>query len=278
MRRKRGEKSNKRKEQTYVFSIFQSHSHEVVVAQSSIVVVGRINLVVSRGHQRDLGLGRLTLLAALVSRALLLHLLVAQCGQGAGDLLDVAARQILDQLLGEILGPQRILGLLRLRRQQRGQRGRQPGELVLGGGLEERHGRQVDGLRGVGRVADDHGLRGAAVAVQIDVAEQVLGVLEIRILLGAAQPGAFGGLVLVTLGVLGFFGLLSPGAPVLLYPLRLALLLCGGFGLRLGLGLCCLGLLLPLYFGVFGGIPRVEDLFQIGRIDQQSFVFDKRWF
>lgn len=42
--------------------------------------------------------------------------------------------------------------------------------------------------------------------------------------------------------------------------LGLGLLVGGGLGVRLGLDLGSLALLLALYLGVLGGIPRVEDL------------------
>lgn len=87
--------------------------------------------------------------------------------------------------------------------------------------------------------------------------------LEIGILLGAAQTGSLVGIVLLlAVGIL-LFGLLFALLLVFLYTLRLALLLCGSFGVGLSLGFGRFGCLFPLYFGVFSGVPGVEDLLSI---------------
>jgi hypothetical protein len=128
------------------------------------------------------------------------------------------------------------------------------GELVLGGGLEQRHGGQVDGLGRVGLVADDDGLGGTLVALGVDGAEEVLGVGEIGVLLGPAQTSAAFRVILAARLIIGA-GLLSSLLPVFLYPLGLGLLVCCGGGLGLGCGFFGLLGLLALYLGVFSGIP-----------------------
>jgi hypothetical protein len=85
-------------------------------------------------------------------------------------------------------------------------------------------------------------------------------VLEIGILLGAAQTFPLLVLILFTVTLL-LISLLFPLLLVLLYPLDLALLVCGCLSISLCLGFGGLGCLFPFYLGVFGGVPRVEDLF-----------------
>lgn len=65
-------------------------------------------------------------------------------------------------------------------------------ELGLGRGVEEREIRNVDGVVGVLGVDDDGGSDsgGLAVVADANVAEEVLGVLQVGILLGATQAFA----------------------------------------------------------------------------------------
>jgi hypothetical protein len=136
-------------------------------------------------------------------------------------------------------------------------------ELGLGAGVEEGQLGDVDSLVGVEGVDDDGGASGSGLAAGRNAAnasEEVLGVLEVGLLLGAAQTLALLSLVLIlgeftTSGELG-----GAGQPALLDALGLGLLI--GLCLSLGLSLCLLGLLglLALYLGVLGGIPGVEDL------------------
>jgi hypothetical protein len=139
-------------------------------------------------------------------------------------------------------------------RSQEGNEGIAQGvELVLGGGLEQRHGGQVDGLGRVGLVANDDGLGGTLIALGIDGAEEVFGVGEIGVLLCPAQTSAAVRLILAA-GLVGA-SFQSSLLPVFLYPLGLGLLVCCGFGLGLGGGFFGLLSLLALYLGVFTGIP-----------------------
>ena len=86
--------------------------------------------------------------------------------------------------------------------------------------------------------------------------------LKVGVLLCLAETGSPLGLVLVAFLIRVGIGLGLPRSLVFLYPLCLALLVCGGFSLSLGLGLRGLGGLFALYFGIFGSIPGVEDLVQ----------------
>lgn len=245
------------KEREHERSAGRFTSHEIVIIQIIPSIVIELGEILGRpGDQRDLGLGRLGLLVALLRLTLLLQLLVADGRQGAGDLLDVGAVQVLDQLLRKVHHPDRVLRLLGLRRQQRDEGVGEARELLLGRGLKERHRGEVDGVGRVGRVVDHDGL-GAAVTVQVDVLKQVLGVLEVRVLLRGAQPGAPCGLVLLLALLLLLLGEPSPpvGFLVLLYPLRLGLLLRRGLGLRLGFSRGGLRGLFPLYLGVLSGVP-----------------------
>lgn len=98
--------------------------------------------------------------------------------------------------------------------------------------------------------------------------------LEVRVLLGGAQPGAALRLVLVValVRVRGVGGALAPLQLVLFYALGFALLLGGGFGVGLGLGFGGLFGLFALDFGVFGCVPGVEDLFNINDYRQLSML------
>lgn len=134
-------------------------------------------------------------------------------------------------------------------------------ELGFGGGVEERQGVQVDGVVRVLAVDDDSSAsvgRGTA-SGNTDIAEQILGVLQIRFFLGTSKTRSALGLGLVVeLVSLGESG----GTLSLEFGDSLGLGLFVGSSLGLGLGLCfgSLLFLLTLDFGVFGGIPVVKDL------------------
>lgn len=73
-----------------------SSQQGIYVLAKGIVIVGAdISGVGTVGDQRGLGLGSLGLLASLVRSFLLLHLLVAQGSQSAGNLLDLVAGKVL---------------------------------------------------------------------------------------------------------------------------------------------------------------------------------------
>lgn len=95
--------------------------------------------------------------------------------------------------------------------------------------------------------------------------------LEVSILLGLAETGSPLGLVLIAVVRSLSIGICLPLGLLFLYPLCLALLVGGGFGFGLGLGLRCLSGLLALYFGIFGGVPGVENLVHSVRL------WGKRW-
>lgn len=237
-------------------------SHKIIIIQPITTVI-RIYYIVPRGNQRNFGFGSFSLLGSLVGCALLPHLFVAHGGQSTGNLLDFGARKFLDELLGEILSPQREVRFLRVSREQRNEGGGELGELVLSGGLEERHRREVDRLCRIRRITHNHGPGGSAVSVEVDVTEEILRVLEIRVLLRFAQARSSLRLVLVVFTVFAVFAGLGPSPPlflVLFYPLRLAFLIRRCLGLRFGFGRRGLGCLFPLYLGVFGGVPGIKNL------------------
>lgn len=210
--------------------------------------------------QRGLGLGRLALLPALVGRLLLLHLLVAKCGKGAGNLLDLVARQILGQLLGEFLQEQGVVRLLGAAGEDGAEDVAQLFKLQFRGRLEQRQGRDINRLGWIARV-DGNGAAGGrrlAPAADPDVSEQVFGVPQVGLLLGAAQALAALrlGLVVIAVFLVGVGAGLRALRLALGYPLGLALLVGGGFGLGLGLRFGGLLGLLALNLGIFGGIPR----------------------
>lgn len=84
--------------------------------------------------------------------------------------------------------------------------------------------------------------------------------LEVRVLFGCAQTSTLVGLILVTIRIICLLRGLLARLLVLCYPLRLALLVGGGFGIRFRFGFGGFGGLLTLYFAVFGGVPGVKDL------------------
>lgn len=234
--------------------------HEVIIAKVVVTIRVVVNLVVTGCNKRNLGLRSLGLLVTLVCGALLTHLLIADGGQSAGNLLDLLAGEFLHELAGEVLRPEGILRLLRVRGEQREEGIRQAGELILGGGLEQRHRGQIDGLGRVGAVADDDSLGRTTVTVHINVRKEIRGVLKVGVLLRPAQALAALGLSLVGVKVRVLLGLSPPLVTVLFYPLRLGLFARRRGSLGLGLSFRRLCRLLALYLRIFGRIPRVKDL------------------
>lgn len=186
-------------------------SHKVIITQIITIIRREISAARARNippnHNARLRLGRLALLPPFIRRLLLLQLLIPYGRQRARYLLDIPARQLLDELLREILSPHGILRLLRLGCQQRDQRVGQLCELRLGPRLEEGDGGEVYRFGRVGFVADDDGgfRNGGAGAVQVDVADEVLSVGEVCVLLCAPETCAHGGLVFVIIIVVVVF-------------------------------------------------------------------------
>ena len=135
-------------------------------------------------------------------------------------------------------------------------------KLTLSRGVEQRQRAQVDGVVGILGVDGDGGAGRCSLAAVADAdgAEEVLGVSQVGLNLGAAEALATLGLgLLLSIRVeLGFGS--SAGSLVLGDAIGLGLLVGLGLGEGLGLGLGSLALLLALYLGIFGGIPRVKDL------------------
>jgi hypothetical protein len=142
--------------------------------------------------------------------------------------------------------------------QQRHERVAHALELQLGLRVEEGQGGEIHRRARVLGVEDDSlrgGLR-AAVIADADAAEQVLGVLEIGLLLGAAQALAARALVLlVGRGVAVLLQQQLLGGDALGDALRLVLLVRGSLGVSLGLLRGGGGGLLALDLGVLGGVP-----------------------
>lgn len=84
--------------------------------------------------------------------------------------------------------------------------------------------------------------------------------LQVGVLLSAAQTITALGLGFVIVEIIAFLRLAPALVAVFLYPFGLGLLVGGGSGLGLGQGLFGLLCLLALYLRVFGGVPGVEDL------------------
>lgn len=150
--------------------------------------------------------------------------------------------------------------LLRVAADDGDQRVAQGLELGLGVGVEEGDGGEVDRVRGVRGVDDDCGAgRGSlASAADADASEEVLGVLQVGLLLGTAQAFALLGLGLVVARfIFAFFCAAGLLGQLFGNALRPGLLVRGGFSCCLGLGLLGLFGLLALDIGVFGGVPRV---------------------
>ena len=211
--------------------------------------------------ERGLGLGSLALPAALLGSLLLLELLVAERGQSRRNLLDLVALEVLGEALGELLEEEHVLRLGREPLDHGAEGGAEGLELGLGGGVEEGEGRDVDGVVGVLGVDLDNGAlaHDLAVVADADAGKQVLGVLQVGLLLLAAQALAALGLGLLLIVLL--LGQLARALGLLLGDaLRLGLLVGGGFGFGLGFGLGGLLRLLALYLGVLGGVPRVENV------------------
>jgi hypothetical protein len=95
--------------------------------------------------------------------------------------------------------------------------------------------------------------------------EKILGVVKVGLLLVMAESCAAFGLCLLFLRFLVLGALAGSIGLVFGDALSLCLFIGGGLGGELGLGFGSLALLFALYFRVFGGIPRVEDLVESAR-------------
>lgn len=143
---------------------------------------------VSRSIESSLCLGRLCFLSTLLCRLLLLHLLIAQRRQSTGNLLDLLARQIFGNLLGELLQEQRVLALLGIVANKRHERIAQLGELVLGIRVENVQRAQVDGLGRVALVSQCDGL--GSFFVVSDSTKEILSLCARAIDFLLSQPNA----------------------------------------------------------------------------------------
>lgn len=230
---------------------------------SKVVIVGihisRASDIPAR-RKRDLVLRRLRLLPPSLRRLLLLHLLIAQRRQAARNLLDLVRRQVLGELLGELLQEDDIVRLGHVGRQQRNERLAHALKLQLGLRVEQRQLREVDSRARVLGVKDN-GVGSSLLATVVADAystEKVLGVSEISLLLRATQAFTAGTLILIRADVaVPRLEEKLLGGDALSYALGLGLLARGG--LCVGLGLlrsCDLGLL-ALNLGVLGCIPGV---------------------
>lgn len=217
-------------------------------------------MVIPVRNKRDLSLSSLALLVTLISSALFALLLVTSRSKRTGHLLDLRTGQLLNESAGEFLRPERVLRLLGVGGDQRDQGIGQTGELVLSRRLEEGHRGEINGVGRVGRVSDDDSLGSTAVAVHVDVREEIGRVLEVRVLLLSAHTFAALSLGLIRIEVAGVGFVETALLAVLFYPLGLGLFVGESSGLFRGLGFLGLLGLLALYLGVFGGVPRVENL------------------
>lgn len=224
-------------------------------------------------NEGNLGLGGLGLLAALRGRLFFPHLLAAEGSKATGEFPDLLAGHFLGEGLGELLEEEGVMGLLDVGRDDGRNGGAEHVELGLGGGREDGELGNIDRLGGVLGVYGDGGSLGLGTSgAQPSIAKAVVskhvgGVCQVGILLGATETlTALGrGLVVDNLG-LGHGESLLAGTIGLVTSNARALGLLIGKGLGGGLGLSFFGLLslFALYFGVFGGIPGVEDLRERG--------------
>ena len=235
-------------------------SHEVIITELIVVVSSGVGIGRPRHSQGRLRLGRLGLLAALLLCLLLLELLIAESRHGAGDLLDLVTGQLLGQLLRELDEEQRVVSLLGVAGDNGGHHLAELFELCLGLGVEKSHRGQVDQVVGVLGVRHagplDDCLAGGRNTTDITT-EEILGVLEISLLLGLSKAGPFGGFILVGLVVRILLVLLLTLCNPLLKALCLGLLVGLCFGLDLGLRLGGLLCLLALNLRVLSCVPGV---------------------
>jgi hypothetical protein len=164
-------------------------SHKVVIPEGVIVRAGIGNGPAAHTDKCGLGLRSLGFLTALLSGLLFLHLLVAQGRQGAGDLLDLVTGKILGKLFGKLLQEESIVRFLRVAGNDRNQCGAQGLELGLGVGVEEGERRDVDRVVGILGVDDNSGASCGSLAgvANTDFGEEILGVLQVGLLLGLPQ-------------------------------------------------------------------------------------------
>lgn len=247
------------------FGSWWAASHEVIVSEGIVVVVIGGEVVGGAdvgGDQGCLGLGSLGLLAALVGSLLGLHLLIAKGRQGAGHLFDLVTRELLSELLGKLLEEEGVVRLLGGGGDDGGQSVAQLLELSLSRRVEQRQGSKVDRVGRILRIEGDGsaGSSGFAAVADANLTKQVLGVTEVSLLLSTAEALAALSLSLLLLRSLLVDEGLGARGLVLSDTLSLGLLVRLGFGEGLDLGLSGLALLLALYLGILGGIPRVDNL------------------
>jgi hypothetical protein len=224
-----------------------------------IIIRGSIspNARISRCIKRRLRLCRFCLLPALLLCLLLLHLLVAQRRQPRRNLLNLLTRQILRQLLNELLQKQRVLPFLRVGSNQRCERFAQLFELAFGVGCEEGQRGEVDGGAGRGLVGYGDVFRGLNFVGDGEVAEEFfgLGARAVDFLLAKADAALGFRLFLVALVVVLHLPSAEGCLSMFLDPLRLGLVVCFCLSFRLCLGLGGLLFLFAFDFGVLGGVP-----------------------
>lgn len=150
---------------------------EIVVIGIDICNSGNIAVC----NESGLCLLSLALLASLLRKLLLLHLLIAQSSQAASNLLDLITWEILGQLLCEILEEDGVVSLLVVAGDDWNEGITHLLELKLGVGGEKWKGGEIDGCGWVVGVDNNSvGCGGGLAAVaDTNVAEQVLCVLEI---------------------------------------------------------------------------------------------------
>lgn len=219
---------------------------------------------VSAGNQCNLGLLSLALLATLLGELFLLHLLVAQGSQRAGNLLDLVAGKVLGKLLGEFLQEDNVLGFLRVATNNWNKSIAHLLELDLGLWVEERKSSEINsGGRVLAVKYNGVGSRGDLAAVaDANVSKQILSVLQVGFLFGASQALSscccillFTALIAILLGQLACLLGLS-----FCDSLSLRLVVGGGFSICFGLLLCGDLCLLALYLGILSCIPRVDNI------------------
>lgn len=211
-------------------------------------------------NQCNFGFLSLALLTTLLSQLLLLHLLVAQSRQGAGNLFDLIARKILGKLLRKFLQENCVLSLLGVVGDERNEGITKFLELQLCLRVEDRKCSQVNGscrVLGIDLNGICCGSSFARVA-DADVAKQVLSVLQVRILLGLTETFSalgFGFFLTALIGVLGKSTCML--CLLLCDTLCLALLICCGFGIGFGFALSFDLGLLSFNLRVFCRIPTL---------------------
>lgn len=157
-----------------------------LLSKSVVIIGGRISCVSTASDKRGLCLSSLGLL--LITRFLLLQLLVTCAGKSASNLLDLIAVQLLDQLLGELFKEETIMSLLGVCGDQGREESSHLLKLQLCLGVENCDVCEVDEVRRVVGVGDHSARRvGLSPGADANAAKQVLGMLKVGLLLGAAK-------------------------------------------------------------------------------------------